>query len=416
MREEIIISPRLAALARALEAREPGALDAFWLGVAEQGTPLVEPVAGDDGQVLLTFVWRATEPVDNVLVVGGPAGWDMVTNRMARLAGTDVWYLTCRVANGARTTYRLAPDDPLTSLDDAPDWKTRTRGWRPDPLNPSTFVFPRDEEIRDDERVVSVIELPGAPPQRWITPRSGVDGGTVTKHRVRSEILRNDRRVWVYTPPGYTSDAEPYRLLLLFDGGACIRLIPAPTILDNLLAEGCIPPVVAVLIDSLSQKIRDRELQCHPPFVSFLAQELLPWVRERYHVTSDSAHTIVAGQSYGGLAAAYAALRHPQMFGNVLSQSGSFWWRPDGEGEHEWLARQYADAPTLPLRFYLEVGLLECSGTPGGGPDQVVANRHLCTVLRAKGCPVHYAEYNGGHDYLCWRGTLGDGLIALAEL
>lgn len=48
---EEITSPRLAGLARALEAGEPGALDAFWGGIAEHGTPLVEPVAGDDGHV-----------------------------------------------------------------------------------------------------------------------------------------------------------------------------------------------------------------------------------------------------------------------------------------------------------------------------------------------------------------------------
>jgi len=34
------------------------------------------------------------------------------------------------------------------------------------------------------------------------------------------------------------------------------------------------------------------------------------------------------GSSPGGLAATYAAYRHPEMFGNVLSQSGSYWWTP----------------------------------------------------------------------------------------
>jgi enterochelin esterase-like enzyme len=38
--------------------------------------------------------------------------------------------------------------------------------------------------------------------------------------------------------------------------------------------------------------------------------ESLPWVHARYNVTTDSRLTILAGSSYGGLAATYAALRH----------------------------------------------------------------------------------------------------------
>jgi enterochelin esterase family protein len=34
-------------------------------------------------------------------------------------------------------------------------------------------------------------------------------------------------------------------------------------------------------------------------------------------------------------------------------------------------------------------------------------------VLRAKGCEVHYTEVAGGHDYVWWRATLADGLLAL---
>jgi enterochelin esterase family protein len=35
-------------------------------------------------------------------------------------------------------------------------------------------------------------------------------------------------------------------------------------------------------------------------------------------------------------------------------------------------------------------------------------------VSLAKGYEVHYQQFNSGHDYLNWRGTLADGLIALA--
>jgi enterochelin esterase family protein len=144
-----------------------------------------------------------------------------------------------------------------------------------------------------------------------------------------------------------------------------------------------------------------------------LSQELLPWVRQHYHVTSDPARTIVGGSSYGGLAATFAGVRCPGAFGNILAQSGSFWWKPEGDTEHEWLAREFVTGPLKPLRFYLEVGLLE-SASPDGAPNQLVVNRHMRNILRAKGYPVHYSEYSGGHGYVNWRGTLADGLLALA--
>jgi len=63
-----------------------------------------------------------------------------------------------------------------------------------------------------------------------------------------------------------------------------------------------------------------------------------------------------------------------------------------------------------PLRFYLDVGTFE-NGFKD--PCMLVANRHMRDMLSAKGYPVTYAEYVGGHDYPCWEITLPDGLLAL---
>jgi len=287
--------------------------------------------------------------------------------------------------------------------------------WQIDPLNPRTFVFPKDDEFPESvELVRSVVEMPDAPAQPRIQPRDGVSTGKVEMYRLKSDILDNERRVWVYTPPGYTSDGKPYSLLVLFDGHAYLDLVPTPTILDNLLAEGLIPPVVAVFPDSLDGATRMREMLLYSPFNDFVAQELVPWTRERYHVTSDPAQTIVGGSSAGGLTAGFVALEYPEVFGNVLAQSGAFRWTP-GDREHEWLARQFAIREKLPLKFYIEAGILEVNSllALGDGPNLIIASRHIRNVLEAKGYPVHYAEFAGGHDYLSWRGTLADGLLAL---
>ena len=99
-------------------------------------------------------------------------------------------------------------------------------------------------------------------------------------------------------------------------------------------------------------------------------------------------------------------MRHPEIFGNVLSQSGSFQIVPEGKME---LIRQFVEKPKLPVRFYLEAGLLET----GDSPSLLHANRHLRDVLEAKGYFVNYSDFNGRHDDICWRGSLSTGLISL---
>jgi len=93
---------------------------------------------------------------------------------------------------------------------------------------------------------------------------------------------------------------------------------------------------------------------------------VLPWVRQNYNITFEPSRTIVGGASFGGLAAAFVAMKHPEIFGNVLAQSGSFWWKPETDDEYEWLTRQFVASPKLPIRFYLQIGLLE--GAEHGSP------------------------------------------------
>jgi hypothetical protein len=138
-------------------------------------------------------------------------------------------------------------------------------------------------------------------------------------------------------------------------------------------------------------------------------------VRQKVHLTDDSKQTAIVGASRGGLMAGYIALHLPDIFGSVLSQSGSFGWKPEEESEPNWLARQYATHPSFPLRFYLEAGLFETDlmMVDGYSINLLASNRHLRDVLQAKGYPIHYREFSGGHSSVIWRGTLADGLIAL---
>jgi enterochelin esterase family protein len=378
-------SPRLAAVARELRAGRPEAVQTLWDDM-RGGAPLIEVVDGEPDRRWITFLWRGQASTESVDLLGDIPTMDTTKWKFKRLDATDVWLKTEKIRSDARFGYRIRENGGAFQLD---------------PLNPREYAGR------------SVVELDDAPEQRWFRPRPGVPQGSLETFTLTSRILNEPRVLRVYHPPA----GRPRNVLVVFDGesyGARESVVPTPTILDNLLAEGDLEPTLAVFVDS--QKTRERDLTCSPAFADFVALELLPWIRRRLDVRVGASHTVVAGSSYGGLAAAFVALRHPSAVGNVVSQSGTFTFFPgwsssptDYAIDSGWLTQQFVLAPRRGTRFYLEVGRFE------GGPiyDLVRENRRLRDVLRARGYRVVYHEFTGGHDYLTWRDSLADGLLAL---
>ena len=416
-------SPRIQALQVAIQRGEKESVNTFWGEVTKAGAPLIEPIAGDRDNMAVTFLWRGKPYTRNVMVLWIPyAGVAPDEYLMARLGETDVWYKTIKVDRKMRLAYTLAPNvgrlRPLSLGIDIDAINMAAAGARPDPLNPKRYRIDPDSVDAPEFRGQSVLEMPDAPAQPHAARRPGVPAGQIEKHVFKSSTLNNEREIAIYLPPQYSPHVEPYPLLVLFDEDAYLSLVPTPTILDNLISERRIPPMVALLVGN-ADGARDRELLCNPTFTGALVTELLPWAHAQYNFTSDPRQAVVAGSSLGGLASACAGLWHPETFGNVLAQSGAFHRAPPSAGEAgessaepNWLVRQFISSPKQPLRFYLDAGSAEFNAT-GGGDSILFCTRTLRDVLRAKGYEVHFQEFAGGHDYLSWRGTLADGLIAL---
>lgn len=417
-------SQRIGALRASVEQGERDSVNSFWEEVKKTGAPLIEPIAGDRENMAVTFLWKSKPDTKNVIVLWLPyVGVAPDEFVMTRLGETDVWYKTIKVDRKMRLAYTLAPNAarlrPLSLGIDNEAITMIAAAARPDPLNPKRYRVDPESVDAPEYRGNSVLEMPGAAPQPWLDPRPGVPAGRVEKHRFKSAALNNEREIAIYLPPRYSPRAEPYPLLVLFDEDTYLSLVPTPTILDNLISEGRIPPVIALLVGNAKDNARDRELLCNPGFTGALVTEVLPWAHGLYNFTRDPRQTVVAGSSLGGLGAACAGLRYPETFGNVLSQSGSFHRTPpsasdagESSSEPNWLVRQFISSPRKPLRFYLDAGSAEFNAT-GGGDAILFCTRTLRDVLRAKGYEVHFQEFAGGHDYLAWRGTLADGLIAL---
>jgi enterochelin esterase-like enzyme len=419
-------SPRIKELTASLDAGHSGAVDLFWREMKTTGTPLVEPLAGNDQMMLVTFLWRGAAGLKGVFVDTALARNAPDDFRMQKLRDSDVWYVSVPLPRSKRLMYRLMPNAPYIGppAERSEDEENlfsiiADATGELDPLNPKrSWIDPRNIEA---ERYSgkSVLEMPSAPIRPWLVRKPGTPLGKIELIDF-SSALGEKRTVRVYMPPAYTRTAKPYPVLFFTDGEVYQDKLGLPATLDNLIESRRIPPVVAVMIDNVAGQ-REHDLACDPRFSYLLNSELVPRIRRGYNVTTDPRQTVIGGYSLGGLTAGCTALRHPETFGNVLAQSGSFWWTPTTPPndthpptgvEPNWLAKQFLASPRLATRFYLSAGSDEID-VSGRGADITLTSRHLRDVLLAKGYPVAYVEIAGDHDVLNWETTLPDGLLFL---
>lgn len=370
----------------------------WWEAVAAAGTPLRER-HGENVEV--AFLWRGPDCAAVYIDVYSHTPHPVAQRTaLTRIGSTDVWVWRTTLPADWRGSYFLLP---VQAGQDVPIERRAVRAWWIDLMTRQASADPFNQLPAHGTGwgvPLSPLLLPEAPVHpAWREPASP-DGMTCLRwHSDRLDVARD---VWVIR----TGSVEgPLPLVLLLDGQYWARQMPVARALQALTAQGVLPPAMYVLIDAVSPERRGVEMPCNEAFWLAVQEELLPRV---HPFPPDPSSTIVAGQSYGGLAALYAALRFPQCFGCVLSQSGSFWWpdpsRTEGEG---WLAEQVNAGLGVDARIValLEVGCYET--------EMLGVNEAMAAALSRAGHTVHYAEVRGGHDWICWRDGLLDGLARL---
>jgi enterochelin esterase-like enzyme len=404
-----IDSPRLAAFWKHSSGSPEPRFRRAWTAFASHGLPLVEPIAGDRQRLRVTFAWRPDARLSSASVYTPVANPFTGETQLRQLGERGLWYRSVNLPRRTRALYAFSPraaPDPT----EGGDWSPYFRSLVADPHNPTRLVMaPDPEDPQDVAEAVSVVALPDAPAQPWNRVRTPLRW-VVDQARLRSHHVGGSRSIWVLTPPTFDPKRREYNLVVALDGLAYQSIVPAPRIVEYLVKKGKIGPSVLVLVGN-AVAARDAELLHNPGFVQFLATELVPRLRRRYRLSVPAPRTVITGSSLGGLTAAYAALAYPKVFGNVLAQSGAFSWsKSGGTLGSPTLMDEYARAPLRSTKFYLDAGTLETTVFPGTHASILAGVRHLRDVLVAKGYDVKYAEFEGGHDYSCWSGTLADGL------
>jgi enterochelin esterase family protein len=236
-----------------------------------------------------------------------------------------------------------------------------------------------------------------------VIPREDVTPGDLSPPTViASANLGYGVSYQVYTPAGYDALAD-LPSIYVTDAHEYVdpRMGSMPTVLDNLIADRRIEPVLAVLIDprdpETGRNRRESELLSNPAYAAFLAQELVPTIDGAFKTHSAPDRRAILGVSYGGVNAAYCGWAYPKIFHLVAMQSPAF-------AADETIYGRYATTDKLPLRIFISTGY----------PWDLDA-RAMKAILQEKGYDLVYLEVPEGHSWGQWRAQLDDLLIAFFE-
>jgi predicted alpha/beta superfamily hydrolase len=158
------------------------------------------------------------------------------------------------------------------------------------------------------------------------------------KVTVHSNVLNEDRVVWVRTPRSYDLGKDALPVLYLTDGPGHINEIGST--IDFLVDNGRMPSLIVVGIANTDRtrdltpthadvKNADGTTESIPTsgggdrFFDFIQTELMPEIDKRYRTAP---YRIFAGHSLGGLMAIHILTSRPDMFQAYIAVSPSLWW------------------------------------------------------------------------------------------
>lgn len=324
------------------------------------------------------------------------------------------------------TTIRAQPPVRLFDAPGAPPFKVLGPGENPRPDEDGNFVIGPDYVPAAENK-----EVDGVP--KGTVMQFSIDSketkllnpgiarkvfGTVDPNNPKTLIVETHtidyvRPITVYIPAQYERGTEaPF--MICHDGPRGKPNLTIPHILDNLIAQKRVPPMLAIMVangggDAQGHQRGKEYDTMSGVFAEYIETEVLPRVEKECNVklTKDPDARAVMGSSSGGSAALIMAWYRPDLYHRVLTTSGTFvnqQWpfnpeTPDGAwGFHETLI---PNSPTKPLRIFISVGdrdSLNPNVMRDGMHDWVEANHRMAKVLKDRGYHYQYLFCrNSGH-------------------
>mmetsp|Transcript_20801 Transcript_20801/g.58600 ORF Transcript_20801/g.58600 Transcript_20801/m.58600 type:complete len:380 (-) Transcript_20801:93-1232(-) len=280
-----------------------------------------------------------------------------------------------------------------------------------------------DNKARGWQAMWAVLEKLAYPLPPISQPRAGAPTGQLKTffNWAKSSVYPGTKRTWWYYVPAQYDERTAANLIVFLDGSGFLDSggnFRATVVLDNLIADGLLPPTIAVFVnpgirpkhpdcaysdqDSSVEVGDDPERSLEYDTVSdrqsqFLLEDVLPVVERAFNITQDPRSRAVVGISSSAVGAFCAAWFRPDKFGLVSTYVGSF--VNIRESHHlPWLIR---NTPRKPIRVSLQSGERDMDNNHG---SWALGNRRMAAALQYAGYEhkldlgpgSHYGSSQGG--------------------
>lgn len=234
-----------------------------------------------------------------------------------------------------------------------------------------------------------------------------VPHGAVAERYYWSEPLGQLRRLHVWTPAGYEKSSDTLPVLYLVHGGGDTDVSwpgvgAAGLILDNLMAEGKMVPMVVVMPNGSIEMPDGNMMGEVPVFAEDMVKSIIPFIEDNYRVHTDQANRAMAGLSMGGMETLETTLNNPEMFSYVWVLSASF--APGNKEVYEYERVRLKKEADRYNRNFKQLVFTQ------GGPSDIAYNncKETLKLFDEAGIRYEYHDVSGGHSWEAWRQNLYD--------
>ncbi len=285
--------------------------------------------------------------------------------------------------------------------------------------------------VRDTTHYQSTFQVPG--PDSEFIKTSRVPHGTMNEIWYPSSALKTDRRMIVYTPPGYERSNTRYPVMYLFHGGGgdetqWVILGDTNVIMDNLIAGGKIKPMIVVMPNANWTSVAALDIggaaaPAGPPAAAGgapagggqnydraeqeIVNDIIPFVEKTYRTLTGRENRVIAGLSMGGGIAINVGLKRLDTFANVAEFSAGIFGGVGagtyGQFDLEKVSPGFLKDPAATNKK-LKVLYFSCGTEDPRMPFQT----KFTDELKSKGIKLTFKGFPGEHEWRVWRYSLAD--------